>query len=401
MSDAVWTTPADIRGELLRRWGRGRLLADVAEPGELFPLRIGLRRPTSQELGSRFEEVRAWASELRGLPHARLETREVNHRQLGANSIPVALWFDTVDAAAAVIGKARELARFRALVQLTTTRCPELVPLLARRPAETLAEAEVWPRLLDIAAWVRDHPRPGVYVRQVDVPGVHTKLIEQHHRTLGAMLDMLLPQEAIDRTVGPADFARRYGFRARPRLVRFRSLDQRYGLSATDVDRHYMLTATDFGRIDPPARVFMTENEINFLAFPSVADAMVVFGAGSGLDHLAEVAWLAATPVHYWGDIDTHGLAILDQLRAVVPHATSLMMDTETLMAHRAYWGVEAAPTRRDLHRLTDAESALYDDLRDNRLQPNLRLEQERVRFGWVLAAIETACASAAPNTAP
>ena len=84
----------------------------------------------------------------------------------------------------------------------------------------------------------------------------------------------------------------------------------------------------------------------------------------------------------------------IDQLRAVVPHATSLMMDGQTLVAHRDYWGVEDKPTRRDLHRLTDAELALYNDLRDNRLQPNLRLEQERVRFGWVQAAVQAACTS-------
>ena len=388
MTATGWSTPADIRAELLRRWERGRLLAEVAQPDDLFPLRVGLKRPTSPEFGTRFEEVRAWATGLRSVAQARLETREVNHRQLGANSIPTAMWFDTVDAAAAAIGKARDVARFRALLNLTTVRCPELVPLLARRPIDALAEVEVWPRLLDVALWVRDHPRPGIYVRQVDVLGVHTKLIEQHQRTLAAMFEILLPDDAIDRSATPQDFARRYGFRVRPRLVRFRHLDPRLGLRAADVDRHYTLTAQDFGRIDPPAQVFMTENEINFLAFPDVPNALVIFGAGSGLEHLADVSWLAGVPVHYWGDIDTHGFAILDQLRAVVPHAASLMMDSETLQAHRDYWGIEDKPTRRDLHRLTAAELALYDDLRDNRLQPNLRLEQERIRFGWVRVAV-------------
>jgi hypothetical protein len=30
----------------------------------------------------------------------------------------------------------------------------------------------------------------------------------------------------------------------------------------------------------------------------------------------------------------------------------------------------------------------LYDDLRDNRLKLNLRLEQERIGFGWIEAAL-------------
>ncbi len=120
---------------------------------------------------------------------------------------------------------------------------------------------------------------------------------------------------------------------------------------------------------------------------------MVVFGAGSGFEHLAQVPWLADAPVHYWGDIDTHGFAILDQLRAVVPHSTSMLMDRATLLSHERYWGHEGKPTQRDLHRLTSDERAVYDDLRDNRLRPNLRLEQEHIRFGDVRAAIERSLA--------
>ena len=126
-------------------------------------------------------------------------------------------------------------------------------------------------------------------------------------------------------------------------------------------------------------------------SIPDSPGAIVVFGAGSGFDHFALVPWLAEDPVHYWGDIDTHGMAILDQLRGFIPHAVSLMMDHDALMAHRGFWGTEERPTRRDLRRLTDAELAVYNDLRDNRLPPNLRLEPERNRFGWVRAHIEAA----------
>jgi hypothetical protein len=43
---------------------------------------------------------------------------------------------------------------------------------------------------------------------------------------------------------------------------------------------------------------------------------------------------------------------------------------------------------RRDLPQLTAEEGALYNDLRDNRLRPNLRLEQERIGFGWLQQAL-------------
>jgi len=49
--------------------------------------------------------------------------------------------------------------------------------------------------------------------------------------------------------------------------------------------------------------------------------------------------------VHYWGDLDTHGFAILNQLRAWLPQTRSFLMDRQTLVEHRDRWGREPAPT--------------------------------------------------------
>jgi hypothetical protein len=54
----------------------------------------------------------------------------------------------------------------------------------------------------------------------------------------------------------------------------------------------------------------------------------------------------------------------------------------------QSQWGEEDKQTLRELPRLNAEEGALYDDLRDNRLRRNLRLEQERIGFGWVEAAL-------------
>ncbi len=89
-----------------------------------------------------------------------------------------------------------------------------------------------------------------------------------------------------------------------------------------------------------------------------------VVGLGYGLDRLADVPWLAGKDVYYWGDIDTHGFAILDRLRAALPHARSFLMDRETLLAHRALWTREASPYAGPLPRLTDDERQLVSELR-------------------------------------
>ena len=92
--------------------------------------------------------------------------------------------------------------------------------------------------------------------------------------------------------------------------------------------------------------------------------------------------------LHYWGDIDTHGFAILDALRARFDHVESFLMDRATLMAFESLWGTEGRPIHRDLPRLTSEERALYDDLRDHRIGRSFRLEQERIGFVWVASAL-------------
>ena len=164
-------------------------------------------------------------------------------------------------------------------------------------------------------------------------------------------------------------------------------------LDAASITSHgsdITLTQAAFAQLNPAvSEVFITENEVNFLAFPPVANAMVIFGSGfGGLDRLCGIAWLQQRRVYYWGDIDTHGFAMLNQLRAYLPHVQSLMMDKATLLLHNDHWGHEPQPHQRDLPRLTAAERDAYNSLRDNQIQPGLRLEQERIGFGWVQQAL-------------
>ena len=185
--------------------------------------------------------------------------------------------------------------------------------------------------------------------------------------------------------MGSRQFAARYGFLDKPVLIRFRLLDPKivWGLSPLCPD--IALDAESFSQLHISAkRVFIIENEINFLAFPHVDDSIAVFGAGYGWEALARCCWLHGCEIHYWGDIDTHGFGILDQLRAHLNHADSFLMDRATLYAHELFWGVKDCPLRVDLLRLTQEEQALYHSLRDNSIRQGIRLEQEHISFGWL-----------------
>ncbi|WP_298167890.1 DUF3322 domain-containing protein [Acidithiobacillus sp.] len=385
-----WTSAADVRKQLQRLWERGELLRALTADAALFPLRLTLKNPNSAELPEQFAAVRDWICTLTATPKIRIEWRETRHRVLGVQRLPAALWVDTADDALALISKQPDARRFLAIWTSTAARHPALLDWLHRKPLQALDYAAVWPQLLAVLDWVADHPRPGIYLRQVDIPGIHSKFVEAHRTVLSELCDALLPAEAIAPEYrGVSQFAARYGFLDKTLRIRFRLLDARITLLPGTCCPDITLDAASFSTLDLPVRrVFITENETNFLAFPRISNAIVIFGAGYGWDALSQAHWLGHCTLHYWGDIDTHGFAILDQLRKYFPQVQTLLMDEATLMAHRDFWGEEDKPTIQDLPRLTESERVLYDILRDNRLRPGLRLEQERIRFGRLQDAI-------------
>ncbi len=382
-----WTTPSDLRAQVQRLWERGELLRAAVSDVIAWPLRLSLKAPSAADLSDRFEAVRERVHALADTPQIRIEWRDWNHRVQGAQRLPSSVWLDDLQHALAFIGKSPEARRFVLLWQQTERAQPALMAWLLRRPLQALDLAERWPPMLAVVGWLQVHPRPGIYLRQVDVPGVDSKFIEAHRSVLIELLDLALPAEAVELSAtGVPQFARRYGFLDKPVRIRFRLLDARIpALSGCTGLSDITLDAASFATLQLPIeRVFITENETNFLAFPGVARAIVVFGAGYGWEALARADWLQRCALHYWGDIDTHGFAILDQLRAHHPQVASFLMDRETLLAHREHWGEEPTPVRHELTRLMPSERALYDDLRFDHYQPRLRLEQERIGFSSV-----------------
>ena len=384
----TWTGPDEIRAQIGRLWDRGHLL--VPPQGDpLFPLALRFSRPDARALSEQFDDVRRWIRTLEEASKARrkqgyeIRWTEINHRQLGANRVPAGVVVPTVEDALELIGKQAAAARWQAQRARTERLCPTLVPWLTRKPLVALEHLPDWERILAVVTWFQAHPRPDVYLRQLDVAGVHTKFVEARRGLIAELLDQVLPPEAVRADLSPTrQFEARYGLKVKPALVRFRVLDQRLAVDGlTDI----ATPAAQFGRLELPVRrVFVTENEINGLAFPPMADSLVIFGLGYGLDRLADIGWLHDKVVHYWGDIDTHGFAMLDLLRAKLPVVRSLLMDRETLMAHEQAWGVEPVQHESALERLLEPERRVYEELRAGTLGERVRLEQERIAFSWL-----------------
>ena len=118
-----------------------------------------------------------------------------------------------------------------------------------------------------------------------------------------------------------------------------------------------------------------------------IKKSIVIFGLGYGIQSLKEIQWINNCEVFYWGDIDTHGFSILSLTRNIIPSCTSMLMDEETLNTHIQSC-VKEPVTKRftgELSFLTDKEKALFDNLKNNSFGENLRLEQELIRFDYLL----------------
>ncbi|MBO0750468.1 MAG: hypothetical protein J2P53_00030 [Bradyrhizobiaceae bacterium] len=391
-----WTTPDDLRNEVMSYWTRGRILAAGVTGEPLFPLKLTMRKPDAAALGRSFEAVRLWIRELednsrtaKGFGYD-IEWTEINHRQLGRNRMPRRIWVATEADALRLIGREREGRQFRKLTAATTAQFPLLAGLLSRKPLTMLRHADDWPRILAVLAWFRAHPCSNVYLRQADIPGVDTKFVEARRALFSELLDIVLErQPAGDQPLAavPLSFEQKYGLREKPPLVRFRVLDRALAVAGLN---DITVPACEFAALNIAARhVFITENEINGLAFPGFPDAIVIFKLGYGVDLLQPASWLSRTRIHYWGDIDTHGFAILNRLRSMFPAARSLLMDRKTLMAHRPFWVTEDSPSRAALSNLDAAEQALFDDLIHDRLGEKVRLEQELVSYACLEAGLK------------
>ncbi len=377
-----WTRPDDVRAALARKWASGVLLARFAAHQDWEPLVFPLRGPAASVIGERLGEVQAWARDWEQASRGplRVEYKKVGGRHVGSNMIPYRACIDGYDQAWTLLGVGAEIGRFADLAEHTRASCPLVLGWLTRHPMKALSLYDRWDRLLATVRWIDQQQLPGMYLRQVDVPGVDTKFIERHRGVLTDLLDLQLDHERID--PGAADFEGRYRFRGKPAYVRFRCAGHGFSELTVRIDE---FTAK------PPGvrRAYVVENEITYLAFPTPADAIAIWGRGYAVPVLEPLAWLADIDVVYWGDIDTHGFAILDRLRKRFPHVRSMLMDRTTLLAHRGQWVAESSPLTVGLESLDAEETALYRDLIADALGPSVRLEQERVRF----AAIEQALA--------
>lgn len=362
-----------------------------------FPLTLKLSYPHSRALRESYAECIAWAQAWYNHCPDRLILKEIR-TSMHSQQIPVALRFDTIEELADFISRRRALAQYFACHTQCAQKLPQLLPFIEQHPKFVFDYSSKFAGLLEICVWMLAHPRPNIYLRELDLPGIDTKFLDKNAgvpAAAGRLLDELLDPVYINDQVRAAEnFAGRYGFKLKPVFIRCRLLDR--SLPGNGIFNQFLDLQFDresFAKLRFAVdNVVICENEVSYLALPKFARTLAIFGQGYGFAHFSYFSCLKGRRILYWGDLDTDGFRILNELRAELPgeDLRSVLMDEKSIAAF-ARLGVRdpnAASAPEQLSFLTESEQAAYRCLKENRCGVELRIEQERLPFSKVCAAL-------------
>jgi hypothetical protein len=335
-----------------------------------------LHPPTEKAALAHQDEAIAWVRSWHDAAQPGTQWEQRHWASLGTQPVPVRLAVATPEDAARI---ARREKHWRMISQRVgqvasawgAPGAAAQLPAALRRHAERIAElsATDFDRLLAVLAWLVDHPESGLYARQLPIRGVDTKWLRDHR---GVVTDLVLA------VTGRPDL----GLAVPPSLIRLRFLDR--GLAPGGI-ADLATGAPHLAALDiQPATVFIFENLECVLAMAPFPKAVVIHGGGYSVDRLDAIGWIHGARVVYWGDLDTHGFAILARLRAHFPDASSALMDAQTFRDHRDLAVPEPKPSHASLQGLTQPEAEALDLV----AAAGLRLEQERLPWPACEAAL-------------
>lgn len=373
-------TPEDFSKWASRRYTARHKNWLAEPPDEHDEHRFTLQAPSEVQAAADPSGVANWITtwrryELKAPTGVRVDWVERRWRSLGVQKLPVAVSAAGPDALARVAG-APEWPLLTLVSQRLRQTWPDATGLAAELPGMAArlgssSEADIT-RLISVVDWLREHPSSGLLPRQLPIAGVDTKWFEKHKDLVVRCL------RGITGSPGP-------GLRSEDPRFRVRLLDPALR-SAGPRD----LTATVASLTElqiQPACVLIVENQESVAALPELPEVVAVHGQGFSAPELAAVPWVKRARILYWGDLDTHGLRILGEVRKALPHTEGVLMDMTTWHRFSTLAVPEPKPFRGLIGHLTVSEIEVLDELRSG----DRRLEQERIDSGYVASCLRAA----------
>lgn len=386
MSNIKRISPAHARAAVAKKWDSHHanwLIGAPEAPG--WPQAFNLHSLTEKDVLKDLSGTREWVASWRRW-NATDGTVEWAPRRWssGDQELPSRLVLATPEEMARALGHDKSWSRAGERYAAWCVRFPCLIGSRAvtRICDEVLLgyDDADFIRLTTLLQWLVDNPRSGLYLRQLPVADVDTKWIWPRRGVVQGLARQLLD--------GAEDvsFHALCGIRPDPTRLRMRILCPRLRVAVGGLcDIEAPVAELAALHLAPTISV-VVENLNTGIALPDLNGAVAFMRLGLAVDQLEAIAWLRGAQRHlYWGDLDTHGFAILARARRRFPQTVSILMDEGTLLAHRELWVREPTPCRVESPEgLTAAELAVYEGLRGDRWGKQVRLEQERI--GWPIA---------------
>ncbi|WFP16374.1 Wadjet anti-phage system protein JetD domain-containing protein [Citricoccus muralis] len=354
----------------------------VAEPQMEPVLTIALKPPTERQVLLDQNVSVEWATGWRLLEqkdqvsgiHVEWESRSWS--RVGQQRVPVRVHFRAPDDVAQFVGgeaahRWRRMSDRAQKIRIALDIGTVLRPLLSQRGNRILALSDAaFTQVLGATMWLRDHPQNLMRPRQLPIRGVDSKWFTEHRVLVQSLLNAAGFSEAI--TVLDAETR-----------IRFRILDP--SLRPGGLGDVTAPASEVRGFTVSPSVVFVVENLETLLSLPDFPGAVAIHGSGYAVDLVSHITWVKQARVIYWGDLDSHGFAILSKLRSHLFDVTSVLMDEKTLLDHRDMWVGEPKPHRGRFSKLTLPEETTLARIRD---EGDVRLEQERIPWEAALTQL-------------
>lgn len=365
-----------------------------------WPLTVNLGAPSEMDVMAAPAELRAWVSSWRAW-EPRVTGLQVvwelrSWPRAGRQEVPARL--EIADATTAA-----QLAEHGERFGLASRRYRQMCkdwPALAKVKV-VASYFEVWAdydehdyeRLRRLLAWLLENPQSGRFLREIPVEGLDTKWIEKRKPLVRDLLLAVRCEREQPTQADKLDFFTICGLRNRPSRLRMRLLcpELRRLVGGLEDIEAPLSELADLPI--SPRMLLLTENLETGLALPDRVGTVVLMKMGYAVEQLSEIPWALRAPRQlYWGDLDTHGLAILNLARRTFSRLEVVLMDESTLLAFRHLCVTESKPSTSDtLNYLSPAELALYQGLKAHTWGERIRLEQERLPWSYCLETLDAA----------
>nr|MBV6629538.1 hypothetical protein [Oceanococcus sp. HetDA_MAG_MS8] len=324
--------PDDVRRRLQAlEWDNRQNLSGRMLGTRVWPIRVALNSPSGVKAIDRLTEFREFALAWKAPDVAQwVATETRNLRGLGAQEVPTHLILETLEDLVGFLGApaAYEWAAIREGLERVDTRwcdtwrhfVSDLVEL-DQGTVQDISRAVV--QLKSMRGCVE-------YVRELPLDGVGTKVVEQHERLIGQLVDLHYCGEVAE----AGGLLAWLGVRHPPKdwlMVRPLCEAVRQRFHGADSMRMGWQTLAKLNW--PASTLFVVENATSVFALPEVPDGVAVAGTGGNIGWL-ESAAKRFRRVIYWGDLDYDGLAFLSRARRLAPGVTSMLTSLGVYAEH-------------------------------------------------------------------